>query len=154
MSRSQRAVLRLPRVGMEGRRSHPISGRVRWVPRRRGGRWVWRLRVTGVGRWRRAHRGREGGFWDVGGSKELSHAGFVRRMKSRGVVGTCWRGGGGGEEMERRINTFFSNSSSYNKWTRRLVDTHRLFDNGRCHTQSGAPDSTALTPETDAVRAA
>lgn len=50
---------------------------------------VCRLRVTVEGG-RRAGGGREGGFWNVGGAQELRHAGFMRRMKSRRVVGACW----------------------------------------------------------------
>ncbi len=126
MSRSQRPVLRLPRVGMEGSRSHSISRRVWWVPRRRGGRWVLGLRVTGVGGWWRANRGRQRGFWDIRGSMEPSHAGFVRRMKTRWVVGTCWRRGGtkrrehsfglsrDNNKKNKKINVFF-NSSFYLK---------------------------------------
>lgn len=50
-----------------------------------------RVRRVRVERGWRAGGGRQGGFRNVGGSEELSHAGFVRGVKSRRVVGTCWR---------------------------------------------------------------
>lgn len=95
VSRHQRAVLGLPRVGVEAGRAHPVSGRVAWRGGG-GGVRVRRLRVAGEGG-RRAGRGREGGLGNVGGAQELGHAGLVRRMKSRRVVGTCWR-------ARRRVN--------------------------------------------------
>lgn len=84
-----------------------------------------RLRVTGVGGWRRADRGWQRGFWDVGGSKEPSHAGFVRRMKSRWVVGTCWRGGG-----KKRREHSFALSRDNNKNEKLFFKFKLLFKNG------------------------
>lgn len=87
MSRHQGAVLGRPRVGVEAGGAHPVPGRVAW---RGGGVRVCRLRVAREGG-RRAGGGRDGGFRNVGGPQELSQAGFVSRVQSRGVVGTCWR---------------------------------------------------------------
>lgn len=87
MSRHQGAVLGLSRVGVEAGRAHPVPGRVTW---RGGGVRVRRLRVPWEGG-RRAGGWREGGFRNVGGAQELSHAGFVGRVESRRVVGACWR---------------------------------------------------------------
>lgn len=149
MPRGQVAKLRLSWVRMKGR-THPLSGWVRRVRRGRRGRWVWCLRVTGVGSWLRANRRWQRGFWDVGGSEEASHAGFVRRMESGWIVGTCWRG----KEKKNKKRGFIFPAEPCLNWFFPETMTHSLAGNVPGHKQSETPDSTALTPVLDVEDAA